>query len=91
LDNNVTVGFGIEENWQARNAWFDAAWEAINAGGDLDKETALSLISINLEKLLGLELEEQREMVVWQGGDVFEMQSKVIAVISKPREQVDVM
>ncbi|CAG8732051.1 9724_t:CDS:2, partial [Acaulospora colombiana] len=87
LDNNVTVGFGIEENWQARNAWFDAAWEAINAGGDLDRETALGLISVNLEKLLGLEFKGQREMVVWQGGEVFDMHSKVVAVISKPREQ----
>ncbi|PVF97468.1 hypothetical protein CPB86DRAFT_807236 [Serendipita vermifera] len=91
LDNSVTVGFGIEENWQARNAWFDAAWEAINAGGDLDRETALGLISVNLEKLLGLELKGHREMVVWRGGDVFDMHSKVVAVISKPRQQVDIM
>jgi hypothetical protein len=77
-------------NSQARSSRFDAAWEAVNSGGALDKETALGLISTNLEKLLGLELEEQ-EMVVWREGDVFDLHSKVVAVISKRREQVDIM
>ncbi|PVF97469.1 hypothetical protein CPB86DRAFT_423305 [Serendipita vermifera] len=91
LANNVTVGLGIEQNFQAQNARFDAAWEAINSDGYIDKEAALGLISANLEKLLGLELEGQQDMAVWKGGDVFDLHSKVIAVISRSRERIDVM
>lgn len=91
LANNVTVGLGIKESWQARNAWFDAAWVAIEAGGTLDKETALGLVSTNLEKLLGLEVETNQDLVAWHGGDVFDMSSKVAAVISRTREQIDIM
>lgn len=91
LSHNVTVGLGIEENWEARNAWFDAAWVAIEAGGKLDKETALAIVSTNLEQLLGLEIQTQPDMVAWQGGDIFSMSSKVVAVISGVREKIDIM
>jgi hypothetical protein len=91
LSNNVTVGLGIEEDWQARNAWFDAAWVAIEAGGKLDKEMALALVSSNLERLLLGEERANQDLVAWHGGDIFDMNSKVIAVISNTREQVDIL
>lgn len=83
-------------SWQARNTWLDAAWVAIEAGGNIDKETALALVSTNLERLLGLEVEtqEQKDMadiVAWEGGDIFSMSSKVVAVIAGARGQIDVM
>jgi hypothetical protein len=90
LSNNVTVGLGIEEDWQARNAWFDAAWVAIEAGGKIDKETALALVSSNLERLLLGEERANQDLVAWQG-DIFDMNSKVIAVISNARGQVDIL
>lgn len=93
LSHNVTVGLGIRESWQARNAWFDAAWVAIEAGGKLDEATALGLVSTNLEQLLGLEIQTQgqADIVAWQGGDIFSMNSKVVAVVSSARQQIDIL
>jgi hypothetical protein len=70
---------------------FDAAWVAIEAGGELDKETALGLVSSNLERLLGLDVKTNRDLVAWSGGDIFDMSSKVVAVISNAREEIDIM
>ncbi|KAG8769002.1 hypothetical protein FRC15_004828, partial [Serendipita sp. 397] len=91
LSHNVTVGLGIEESWQARNAWFDAAWVAIEAGGSVDKETALSLISSNVEYLLGVDVQNQPDYVAWHGGDVFDLSSKVVAIVSGAKERIDVL
>ena len=72
-------------------ARFDAAWIAIEAGGELDKETVLGLVSSNLEHLLGLDVKTNQDLVAWRGGDIFDMSSKVVAIISHAREVVDVM
>ena len=72
-------------------ARFDAAWVAIEAGGELDRETALGLVSSNLEHLLGLDVNTNQDLVAWHGGDVFDMSSKVVAIISHAREEVDIM
>ncbi|CAG7854860.1 SubName: Full=Related to carbohydrate esterase family 9 protein-Laccaria bicolor {ECO:0000313/EMBL:CCA72748.1} [Serendipita indica DSM 11827] len=91
LAHNVTVGLGIEESWQARNLWFDAAWAAIEAGGNLDKETALGLVSTNLETLLGVDVQTQPDLVAWKGGDVFDLSSKVVAIVSGAKGLVDIL
>ncbi|KAG9118853.1 hypothetical protein FRC07_006429, partial [Ceratobasidium sp. 392] len=51
----VTVGVGVVEAWEARNARFDIAWAALESDGDLGKHDALALGTTNLQKLLGLE------------------------------------
>ncbi|KDQ57532.1 hypothetical protein JAAARDRAFT_35246 [Jaapia argillacea MUCL 33604] len=88
LSHNVTVGIGIQEKWSARNLFFDIAWAALEAGGRISEVQALSLSS-NLEKLLGGEVEVTgpTELVAIEGGSVFDMTSKVVAVIS-PRLQL---
>lgn len=89
LAHNVTVGLGIEENWQARNARFDIAWAAIESGGNINKDTAIALVSSNLEELLGLDVETEPELVAYQGGDILDFHSKVVAVVSPKRGHVD--
>lgn len=65
---------------------------AIEAGGRLSKEEALAIGSVNLEKLLGAEVEEgYADLVATKGGDLLEMSSKVVAVISPARKLVHLM
>ncbi|KAF8522962.1 carbohydrate esterase family 9 protein [Hysterangium stoloniferum] len=88
VTNNVTVGLGVVEAWEARNSRFDAAWVALETG--ISQKRALSMVSSNLEKLLGAQVAStQADIVAYQGGDVFESSSKVIAVISPRRHLVD--
>ena len=63
----------------------------IEAGGRLSKTQALSLASVNTEKLLGVRPEVSMigDLVVTNGGDLLDFQSKIIAVISPSRGQVD--
>lgn len=89
LKYNVTVGFGIEEAWEGRNQRFELAWAAINAGGLLSDEEVIAIGSTNLEKLLGLDVKTQGDLVAYRGGGMFEMTSKVVAVISESRGNVD--
>ncbi|KAI0746218.1 composite domain of metallo-dependent hydrolase [Daedaleopsis nitida] len=91
LDHNVTVGLGILESWDARNARFDAAWAALEANGELSKADALALVSSNIEKLLGVKTDSlQADLVATRGGDLMEF-SKVVGVISPRRGVVDIL
>ncbi|OBZ68134.1 hypothetical protein A0H81_11870 [Grifola frondosa] len=91
LAHNVTVGIGIEEAWSARNTRFDIGWAAVEAGGQISKAEAIALGSTNVEMLLGGEVETDRahDLVVTEGGDLLDLESKVIAVISPSRKLVD--
>ncbi|PSR81135.1 hypothetical protein PHLCEN_2v6470 [Hermanssonia centrifuga] len=93
LKHNVTVGIGIEESWSARNTGFDIGWLAIDAGGSITKAQAIALGSTNVEKLLGgkVETSEAHELVATEGGDLFDLGSRVRAVISPRRGLVDLL
>jgi hypothetical protein len=85
ISHGVTVGIGIEEIWSARNLRFDMAWQAIESG--LSKETVFAMASTNLEKLLGVRVDHHhRDLVATQGGDLFDMKARVVAVLSPNRE-----
>ncbi|KAF8806405.1 carbohydrate esterase family 9 protein [Phlegmacium glaucopus] len=87
VTNKVVVGIGCEGIWSARNLPFDIAWAAIEAGGRISKEEAFALGSLNIEKLLGVEVpEDQVDLVATRGDDLLGFGSRVLAVIS-PREQ----
>ncbi|KAI0030405.1 carbohydrate esterase family 9 protein [Vararia minispora EC-137] len=86
--HNVTVGVGVLEAWDARNARFDVAWAALEADGRLDKAQALALASTNLDKLLGAEASSP-QFVATSGGDLLEFGSKVVAVLDPAGGVVD--
>ena len=63
---------------------------ALEAGKAISKAQAISLVSTNVESLLGIERDEdETELVATSGGDLLEF-SKVVAVISPTRGVVDV-
>jgi hypothetical protein len=92
-------------NWAVRNLRFDMAWVrrlityhsmhliafqvALESGGSISKEAALSMASLNLEKLLGVRSGTSTEFAVTRGGDIFSLDSKVIAMVSSKRGVVD--
>ncbi|GLB37491.1 putative amidohydrolase family protein [Lyophyllum shimeji] len=82
----VIVGIGCEEIWSARNLRFDVAWAAIEAGGRISMREALAIGSVNVQKLLGVEIPaEEEDLVVTRGGELLDVHSKVIGVLS-PRQ-----
>ncbi|KAG8686547.1 hypothetical protein FRC09_014063 [Ceratobasidium sp. 395] len=88
---NVTVGVGVVESWEARNARFDIAWAALESDGELGKHDALALGTTNLQKLLGLEgTDAVGDLVAFHGGSWSDLASKPVAVISSVRVRVDV-
>lgn len=66
---------------------------AYDAGDKLSKEETIALASTNVEVLLGgdVETDGSHDMIVTEGGDVLDTQSKVVAVISPGRELVDLL
>jgi hypothetical protein len=93
IDHNITVGIGIEEIWSARNTRFDVAWAALEAGGKISKAQALALGSTNIEALLGVKADvaETPDLVATEGGDLMNMESKVVGIISSRRGVVDLL
>ncbi|KAI0374295.1 composite domain of metallo-dependent hydrolase [Pilatotrama ljubarskyi] len=90
LAHNVTVGVGVVEAWMARNTRLDIAWAALESGGEIKKADALALASVNVEKLLGIEVDGlQGDLVATRGGDLLEF-SKVVGVLSPRRGLVDI-
>jgi hypothetical protein len=63
----------------------------LESNGRINQEQAYALVSTNLEKLLGIwgMDDEDRDMVAYEGGGVFDLSSKVVAVISAQRHGVD--
>ncbi|KAG8714759.1 hypothetical protein FRC08_011480 [Ceratobasidium sp. 394] len=88
---NVTVGVGVVESWEARNARFDIAWAALESDGHLGKHDALALGTTNLQRLLGLDAADAvGDLVAFHGGSWSDFSSKPVAVISGARARVDV-
>jgi imidazolonepropionase-like amidohydrolase len=90
LANNVTVGFGVQEKWMARNLRLDIAWAAIEVFGEISEAQALAIGSANLEKMLGVE-EVNSDLVATQAGSLLDASSRVVAIISSRKEIVDVL
>jgi len=101
LKHNVTVGLGVTgiqlsaeiSTWAARNARFEVSWAYIEGGGQISKSQALAIASTNTEKLLGIAPETAllNDLVVTHGGDLFDLDSKVIGIISPLRGQVELL
>ncbi|KAJ7039580.1 hypothetical protein C8F04DRAFT_1085776 [Mycena alexandri] len=95
--HNITVGLGPQgvnaqaamSNWAVRNLRFDMAWVALESGGSISKEIALSMASSNIETLLGVRSGASSEFAVTRGGDLFSLDAKVIAMVSAKRGVVD--
>lgn len=65
---------------------------AIEADGNISKEQAFAIGSVNLQKLLGAEVSsEDMDLVATRGGDLLEWSSKVVAVISPLQNSVNFM
>ena len=64
----------------------------LDAGpGVLSKHKALALASVNVERLLGIEIDpEDRDLVATVGGDLLDFEGKVAAVISPRQGAVDI-
>ncbi|KAI0340770.1 hypothetical protein BDW22DRAFT_1359586 [Trametopsis cervina] len=87
----VTVGLGVSDAWEAATAGWDAGWAALESNGRIDKHQRYNLITNNLEKLMGVEgyFGDEGELVIYEGGDVFNMTSKVVGVVSPRRGLVE--
>lgn len=61
----------------------------LESNGRIDQNKAFAMVSTNLEKLLGIrDLDgDAVDMVAYDGGSVFDLSSKVVAVLS-PQQQV---
>lgn len=87
---------GIVEEWQARNTRYEAAWTYTSSGSTFTKQTALDLVSKNLEELLGLSdrkagvtLGEEGASWVAYEGDLFSMEGRVRAVKAHGSATID--
>ncbi|KAF7341304.1 Composite domain of metallo-dependent hydrolase [Mycena venus] len=91
LQYGVNVGLGVSADYDARNARFEMAWAALDANGSIDYATALAICSTNIEKALGVntQAKDGDELVVFQGGDIFDFESKVIGVVSAKKTTVE--
>ena len=75
------VGLGIDEQWSARNTRFDVGWTLLGSPS-LTTQSALALVTTNLEKLLGLKTSAEfsaRDWIAVEGADAFGFDGKVVA------------
>ena len=104
IEHGVTVGLGVRDAWDARNTRFTVDWVRIShrrslpalngiqamleSGGRISEMDAVSLVTTNLENLLGIRGIDE-DLVAYDGGSVFDQASKVAGVISQERMVVD--
>ncbi|KAJ7284154.1 carbohydrate esterase family 9 protein [Mycena rebaudengoi] len=88
----VKVGLRCREAQHAANMRFDLTWAMLAANGHIDKQEAYALLSTNLEELLGVTVDDGGgDLVAYAGGSIFEMSSKVVAILSTQRGEVDIL
>jgi len=87
LQNNITVAIGVDEKSQVRNTRFDVGWIALES--EISKADALALATVNVEKLLGLDA--NNDLVATKGGEILDFQGKVVAIINAKRGVVDLL
>ena len=63
---------------------------ALEANGTLSKHEAYALASVNLERLLGIQV-SNTDLVAVRHGDLLGFDGEVISIISPQRETVDLM
>jgi hypothetical protein len=61
---------------------------SLEANGTLSKSEAYALVSVNLERLLGIR-ESNTDLVAVQHGDLLDFNGEVVGIISPRRETVD--
>ncbi|KAJ7116414.1 carbohydrate esterase family 9 protein [Mycena epipterygia] len=93
MAQNVTVGLGVMEIWDARNTRLEIAWAGLAMGGGMSKAEVLALGSTNVAKLLGAKapMKFNQDLVATLGGDLLSFNSKVVAVLSPGRGLVDLL
>ena len=69
---------------------FSLTQAALESNGQISDTTALALVTVNLEKALGINSDRLNDIVVYRGGGPLELTSKVVGVISATRKVVDV-
>lgn len=83
VEAGVVTALGLEEDWLIRDLALLAGRAYQNGGGRLDEKTALDLISTNVHRILGRELEEEEgaegHFVVFEGSPL-DIGSRVKAV-----------
>lgn len=67
LAAGVRVALGVDEDWEARDLYFQAGTVQANSGGRLSDKQAVALAAGNLYEMLGLEEKGKGEFVVFEG------------------------
>jgi hypothetical protein len=63
----------------------------LESNGTMHQSQAFALVSSNLERALGLTRRfEVPDLVMYRGGGVFDIESKVIGVVSSERKVVEI-
>ncbi|KAF9053390.1 hypothetical protein BJ165DRAFT_1447326 [Panaeolus papilionaceus] len=92
LEAGVNVAVGTINEAEARNTRFELGWISLDANGTIDYAIAMSLASTNLEKALGVVRPSRftPDLVMYQGGSMFDFSSKPVGVVSEERGVVEV-
>ena len=63
----------------------------LNSNGRISRAKALALVTTNLERALGLRRRwgQLRDIVIYSGGGVFDVESKVVGVLSPYRRVLE--
>ncbi|CAM1510198.1 Fc.00g005330.m01.CDS01 [Cosmosporella sp. VM-42] len=82
IDAGVVTAIGIKEDWEVRDLGFAAGIVHKNGGGRLSEKAALDLVSTNIYKILGADLERAEESghFVVSEGSPLEIGSRIKAV-----------
>ncbi|KAF9220135.1 hypothetical protein BS17DRAFT_787951 [Gyrodon lividus] len=90
LAAGVNVGVGLRDEYEGRNLRWEVARLALSSNGAIDRNTALALATINVEKALGIHGNMPQDLVAYEGGEAFDFEGKVVAAISAQLGRTDV-
>ncbi|KAJ7178979.1 carbohydrate esterase family 9 protein [Mycena filopes] len=89
IREGVKVGLKCQEAQDAQRLRFDLTWAMLASNGLIGKTEAYALVSTNLQDILGVTM-DTGDLVAYAGGSVYDTSSRVAAVISGERGEVDV-
>ena len=87
----ISLGYVLSPHFPLHRLLIVLFQAALEAGGRLSKSDALALATTGLESLLGSTVQAQDEgtMVVTVGGDLLDLEAKVVGIVDGARGVVD--
>lgn len=89
MHDSIWLGYEDTKAWSCRTDYWFISQAGLESNGEISQRQAYALCSSNLKKLLGVQGDGDSDLVAYDGGSLFDLSSKAVAVLSSEKQTVE--